>query len=219
MKLLLTSGGITNQSIANALFELVGKKPEEINLAFIPTAMNADLSDKTWFIEDLQNIKKLNLQFVDIVDISALPKEIWMERFEKADVLFFCGGMTNHLMRWIKDSGLVDVLPQYLETKIWVGISAGSMVTGKTLALSNKDKALYYTEVYNRSESEGLGYVDFLMRPHLNSRFFPHANKEVIEEISKEFNVPIYALDDQSALKVVDGKVEVISEGEWVKFN
>ena len=53
MKLLLTSGGITNKSIADALFELVGKKPEDTALVFIPTAANVETGDKSWFINDL----------------------------------------------------------------------------------------------------------------------------------------------------------------------
>jgi dipeptidase E len=29
---------------------------------------------------------------------------------------------------------------------------------------------------------------------------------------------PAYAIDDQTAIKVVDGKVEVVSEGQWRHF-
>src|SRR3989338_7932302 len=111
MKLLLTSAGLTNASIANALFDLVGKKPEDTSLFFIPTAANVGSSDKEWLIDDLYNIKKQNFKNIDIVDISALPKEIWQPRLEEADVLFFGGGNTPHLMRWIIESGLKEILP------------------------------------------------------------------------------------------------------------
>lgn len=99
MKLLLTSNGLSNQSIANALFSLVGKPVSETKIAFIPTAMNAGRSDKGWFIDDLANIKKQDPELIDIVDISALPKPVWQPRLEAADVLFFSGGDTSHLMR------------------------------------------------------------------------------------------------------------------------
>ncbi len=219
MKLLLTSGGITNQSITNAFLELVAKPAAEINVAFIPTAMNVEKGNKGWFIDDLSNLKKMNLKSIDIVDISALPKKIWLERFETADVLFFSGGNTSHLMNWIVQSGLKDILPELLKTKVWVGISAGSMVTSPTLHLSSKDAKIYYEEIFGYTNEMALCFTDFYFRPHFNSSHFPQASKENIEKISKEFNVPIYALDDQSALKVIDKEVEVISEGEWIKFN
>lgn len=219
MKLLLTSGGITNTSIANAFFELVEKPASEIKIAFIPTAMNAEKGDKGWFINDLMNIKKQGIKLVDIVDISALPQEVWLSRLEKTDVLFFSGGNTSHLMNWITQSGLQQILPGLLKTKVWVGISAGSMVTNPTLHLSSKDAKIYYEEVFGYTDEVALNFTDFYIRPHFNSPHFPQASKENIEKISKEFNVPIYALDDQSALKVIDNEVEVVSEGEWIKFN
>ena len=147
MKFLLTSNGLSNDSIAKALFELVGKLPSETTIAFIPTAMNIGDGDKDWFVDDLMNIKKQGLKCLDVVDISALPFEIWKPRLEAADVLFFSGGNTSHLMRWIIESGLKELIPEFLKTKVWAGISAGSMVTNPTLALSSNDKKIYYEEV------------------------------------------------------------------------
>ena len=92
MKFLLTSNGLSNQKIADALFALVEKKPSETSVAFIPTAMNIGEGDKDWFVDDLVNIKNQNLALLDVVDISALPIEVWKPRLEKVDVLFFSGG-------------------------------------------------------------------------------------------------------------------------------
>ena len=219
MKLLLTSGGLTNNSIAKALFELVGKKPEDTSLAFIPTAANVDAGDKSWLIEDLANIKEQNLKFIDIVDISALPKELWLPRLEAVDILFFSGGVTPHLMSWLKKSGLAESLPELLKTKVYAGISAGSMVASPSIVLSSKDKRIYYETWTGYGNDEGLGLVDIYVRPHLNSRFFPNANPDYIEGVAKQVGNLVYALDDQSALKIIDGKVEVVSEGEFLVFN
>jgi len=219
MKLLLTSNGLSNQSIADALFELVGKSASETRIAFIPTAMNVSEGDKDWFIDDLSNIKKQNVALLDIVDISALPKEIWQPRLEAVDVLFFSGGNNSHLMHWIKESGLESLLPELLKTKVWAGISAGSMVTNPTLAFSNKDKKTYYEETFSYKNEDGLNFVDFYVRPHFNSPHFHHSNKEYLTERAKEVSATLYALDDMSALKVIDGKVEIISEGEYLVLN
>ena len=219
MKLLLTSGGLTNKSISQELFELVGKKPEETTLAFIPTAANVEEGDKRWLIDDLYNIKQQNLKCIDIVDISALPKEIWLPRLEAADVLFFSGGNTSHLMYWLEKSGLDKLLPELLKTRVYVGISAGSIVTAPTLELSSNDKKLFYEETFGYRNEKALGFVDFHIRPHLNSPNFPNITKEGLQEIANKVKEPIYVLDDQSAVKVVDGKIEVISEGEYFVFN
>lgn len=219
MKLLLTSGGLTNASIAKELFELVGKKPEETTLAFIPTAANVEDGGKEWLIDNLYNIKQQNFKCIDIVDISALPKEIWLPRLEAADVLFFSGGNTSHLMYWLEKSGLAKLLPDLLKTRVYVGISAGSIVTAPSLALSNKDKKLYYEEKFGYRGEKALGFIDFHIRPHLNSPHFPNVRKKFLREIAREIKEPIYALDDQSAVKVVDGKVEIVSEGEYLIFN
>jgi len=98
MKLLLTSNGLSNKSVANALFDLVGKKPENTSLAFIPTASNIITGDKGWLIDDLVNLKKQNFKSIDIVDISAVSKKVWETKFKEADILFFEGGDEYYLM-------------------------------------------------------------------------------------------------------------------------
>lgn len=218
MKLLLTSGGITNKSIANALFDLVGKKPEDISLVFIPTASNVEMGDKGWFIDDLINLKKQNFKSISIADISAVDEKIWRPQFEEADVLFFGGGNTYHLMEWINKSGLVVLLPEMLKTKVYVGLSAGSMVTNPDLAF--KISQIVYEEDFDKTKDvKGLGFVDFYFLPHLNSPYFKKLRENNIREVAKEVKRKIYALDDNSALKVIDKKIEVISEGKWFVVN
>src|SRR3989338_5386005 len=218
MKLLLTSGGITNTSIASALFDLVGKKPEDTSLVFIPTAANAEKGDKEWFIDDLVNLKKQNFKSIDIADISAVDEKIWRPKFEQADVLFFEGGNTYHLMEWLNKSGLASLLPKLLKNKVYVGVSAGSMVTNKDLAL--KISQIVYAEDLDKTEDMlGLHFVDFYFLPHLNSPDFKKLREDFIRKTVQGMTETIYALDDQSALKIVDGKIEVISEGKWFVIN
>ena len=218
MKLLLTSGGLTNQSISKALFELVGKKPEETSLIFIPTAANVEAEDKDWPIDDLINLKNQKFKFIDIVDIAVMPQKNWQPRLEAGDVLFFGGGDTFYLMDCMNKSGLSEILPELLKTRVYAGISAGSMVTGTDLALKLSQQI--YGEDMNKTENQkGLGFVDFYLLPHFNSPYLRHKTEANIREAVKDMKEKIYALDDQSALKVVDGKVEVISEGKYLVFN
>ncbi|OGF82324.1 hypothetical protein A3B18_03235 [Candidatus Giovannonibacteria bacterium RIFCSPLOWO2_01_FULL_46_13] len=217
MKLLLSSNGFSNQAIADALFDLVGKKAEEASLVFIPTASNVEAGDKDWLINDLINIKKQNFKSVAITDISAVPENIWRPQLEEADVLFFEGGNTYHLMRWINDSGLIKLLPNMLKTKVYVGLSAGSMITGSDLNL--RLSKTIYGEDAEKDSMPGLGLVDFYFLPHLNNPHFSARIEENLNEAMKEITKKTYVLDDQSALKVVDGKVEHVGGGKYLEFN
>ncbi len=219
MKLLLTSAGLKNKTLAKALLDMVGKPAGEISVAFIPTAMNPTRNDKTWFINNLYELTQQKYKFIDIVDISALPKWNWQERLEAADVIFVSGGTSAHLMHSIEESGLKELLPELLKTRVWVGISAGSVVMSPTLNLSDQERSLWYKEKFGYEAKEGLNLVDFYIRPHLNSKKHIKVGGESLEEIVKKVPQIVYALDDQMAVNVVDGKVEVVGEGEYIVFN
>jgi dipeptidase E len=218
MKLLLTSSGLTNPSITKALFDLVGKKSDDTSVVFIPTAANVENGDKDWFITDLINLLKQNFKQIEIADISAVDEKIWRPRLEQADVIFFEGGNTYYLMEWINRSGLAKILRELLGTRVYVGVSAGSMVTNPDLALK-LSKTLYGEDLERTEIMPGLNFVDFYILPHLNSKYFPKLRKELIEEASKDVGKKIYALDDNSAIKIDGDTIEIVSEGEWLEFN
>ena len=218
MKLLLTSGGITNKSIAKALFDLIGKKPEDTSVAFIPTASNVEMGDKSWLINDSVNLQKQGFKSISITDISAVEEKIWRPQIEEADVLFFEGGNTYYLMRWINKSSLAKILPELLKNKVYVGVSAGSMVTNKNLSLSTS-QIIYEEDLDESHEMPGLNFVDFYFLPHLNSPYFKNLREDFVRETLKDTKEKTYVLDDNSAIKVIDDKVEVISEGKWFMIN
>lgn len=217
MKLLLTSGGLENQTMVNALHGLVGKDFKDTSLVFIPTAANVEAGDKWWLIKDLSKCKALGFREVDIVDIAAVPRKIWKPRLEKADVIMVGGGNTLYLMRQIKKSGLAVALPALLKTRVYIGISAGSMVVAPKLKEKQMQR-LYEEPIVDDDTNDGLGLVDFLVVPHMNSPHFPRA-AELIDEVAKEIDIPLYAIDDQTAVQVINTKVEVITEGKWKRYN
>lgn len=217
MKLLLSSNGFTNQAIANALFELVGKKPEDTALVFISTASNVEMGDKNWFINDLINIRKQNFKSIAITDISSVSEDIWRPQLEESDVLFFEGGNTYHLMRWINDSGLIKLLSDMLKAKVYMGLSAGSMITGPDLNL-RLSKAIYGEEV-EKDSMAGLGLVDFYFLSHLNNPHFPARIQANLKEMMRDITRKTYVLDDHSALSVIDGRVKVVGGGQYLEFN
>ena len=221
MRLLLTSAGITNETIKSALLEMLGKAPEETKIAFIPTAADVEPGHKDWLIKNVREFLKIGdwAQF-DIVDIASLERKFWEPRLKEADVLYVSGGNEFFLMHNIQESGLEDILPELLKTKVWVGISAGSMVVGKKIE-PELSKLIYEEDIvppFDKVE-RFLDYVDFAIKPHMNSQAFPKAGESNLDEYAPNIPNTFYGIDDQTAIKVVDGKVEVISEGKWKKYN
>ncbi len=208
MKLLLTSNGVCNKTLRDALKKLVN---DEVRVAFIPTAANIVEGSKYWLINDLTNFQKVGE--VDIVDISAVERSVWLPRIKEANVIVFGGGNSAHLMECISASGLDKELEELLKTRIYVGISAGSIATAKTLHASSD---FIYDEP-RKIIPKGLGFVDFNIRPHLNSPDFPHVTDENLSKVSKDLVGDTYVIDDETGIQVVDGKISIVTEGKWLK--
>lgn len=217
MKFLLTSAGIKNESIFKALEELLGKSAEESSVLFVITAANTEIYDKGWLVEDLNAFREKKFKSIDVFDIAQKTEEMWRPHFENVDLVCFGGGNEQYLAKMIKESGLAEALPEFLKTKVYMGISAGSMVVSQFLS-HDLMKVVYPEETYDEMETP-LSFVDCLFLPHLNSPWFPHVKKETLESLKDSFTHSLYACDDNSALKVIDGKIEVVSESDVVVYN
>ena len=66
--------------------------------------------------------------------------------------------------------------------------------------------------------AQGAGLVDFALIPHLDHEDHPDASLANAEKWAARLPVPVYAIDDDTAIKVTGGTVEVISEGHWKLF-
>jgi dipeptidase E len=146
-----------------------------------------------------------------VLELTALPTigaERWIPWIREADVLLVDGGDATYLCHWMRESGLADLLPSLPDT-VWVGVSAGSMVMTPRIGA-------YFVEWPSAPDDRTLGVVDFSIFPHLDA--FPKNTLADAERWAADIGVPAYAIDEQTAIKVVDGSVEVISEGQWTKF-
>lgn len=216
MKFLLTSAGVVNASIEKSFLDLVGKPASEIAVVFVPTAASMVADDKSWLVENYNDFLKLGLKSFDIVDISAVPKENWLKRFDGADALCFGGGDEQYLVKIMRNSGVAEALPELLKTKVYVGISAGSMVVGKLLPIE-LTKELWPEESFEGNDP-GVGLLNLSILPHFNSDYFAHLRTPLIQSLSDQFPQTVYALDDHSALKIADNQIEVITEGKFLQL-
>jgi dipeptidase E len=209
MKLLLTSSGLRHKKIAAALTEMVGKPASETKVAFIPTAANVENGSKDWQVNQLLALWRFGYSYIDIVDPSAAGVADWKERLAEADVIFVGGGNTFHLLEQARASGLADWLTENLEGKVYVGSSAGSILATPTIGVGGLGQA--DRNINNLQDLTALGLVDFEFIPHAFRMF----SEEAMENYAKASKHNVYAADDTTAIKVVDGNIEVISEVYW----
>ena len=213
MNLLLTSTGITNETIKNKFLEMVGKQPQDIVLAYIPTAVNvASVPDKRWAVDNIIRIHDMGIGTIDIVDFSAIPKDLWLPRLKAADVLFVEGGTPTYLLDKMKEAGLDQLLTTELSDKVYVGCSAASSILGKVIVKNAKDTPEGY------KVHQGLGIVDFSIRPHFFRPDRTQFNEDTIADLAKKYNSVFYAIDDETAIAIQGDRIEVVSEGKWRKF-
>jgi dipeptidase E len=218
LRLLLTSGGVTNASIHVALVQLLGKPVADCHALVVPTAQwghpvcgpasvrGLVAAEPTW-----RHFTGLGWASLGVLELTALPSvgaERWVPWVQEADVLLVDGGDATYLCHWMKESGLADLLPS-LAGLVWLGVSAGSMVMTPRIG----------PEFVNwpfAPDDRTLGVVDFHIFPHLNA--FPDNTLADAERWAAGIDGPAYAIDEQTAIVVAAGAVEVVSEGQWQRF-
>ncbi|SDF99137.1 Type 1 glutamine amidotransferase-like domain-containing protein [Klenkia brasiliensis] len=218
VKLLLTSGGITNPTIHEALVDLLGKPVEQASALCIPTAqwghpVCGPASARAFVAGQPPSGSMTGLGWASLglLELTALPtvdRDRWVGWVREADALLVDGGDATYLHHWLRASGLADLLPELTDT-VWVGVSAGSMVLTPRIGD-------LFVEWSGAPDDRTLGLVDFSLFPHLDA--FPTNTVAAAEEWAADIGGPAYAIDEQTALRVVDGRVDVVSEGRWRRF-
>jgi dipeptidase E len=228
VKLLLTSSGIGNASIENALVELLGKPISESDALCIPTASYAshDPAGMAYrFIcgttpTPLTGIGWKSLGVLELTALPTMKEALWVPRVQETDALLVWGGDVLYLCYWMRRSGLADLLPSLPSELVYVGVSSGSMVLTPDFGEPYDD--WFCREPTTVPESDrpaaddrALGLVDFSVFPHVDHPRSPPNSMENAERWAAGRTAPTYAIDDDTAITVVDGDVEVVSEGHW----
>jgi dipeptidase E len=220
MKYLLTSAGIKNTSIHNALVELLGKPIAESSALCIPTAIYAFPGGAAMAAQLIRGVAatplcELGWKSLGVLELTALPSikaEHWVPMVQETDALLVGGGDPLYLCYWMRQSGLADLLPELPREVVYVGVSGGSLVMAPNVG---EDFVFWNPPT---GGDRALGLVDFALFPHLDYPTFPDHSMANAEKWAAGLPVLGYAIDDQSAIQVVDGVVEVISEGHWKLF-
>jgi len=229
VRFLLTSAGIKNPSIYDALVDLLGKPIAQSSALLVPTGMypfrggavGARQAISGTAMSPLAELGWRSIGVLELTALSSVKDESWIPELEETDALLVWGGDVLYLHYWMRRSGLADLLPS-LSRLTYVGVSAGSIV----VTPYNHDVEFNLGNVPEGSDrgiaegDRGLGLVDFTLVPHLDHEdFLPEHSVSGIQKWAATVPVPTYAIDDQTAIKVIDNSVEVVSEGHWTVFN
>ncbi|MEV0893236.1 Type 1 glutamine amidotransferase-like domain-containing protein [Promicromonospora sp. MEB111] len=222
MRLLLTSAGIRNSTIRDALLGLLGRPVAECRALCIPTAMyghpQVGPGTGAWrFIAGRSDepMTELGWKSVGVLELTALPsidEQHWVPLVRDADVLLVSGGDALYLSHWMRESGFAGLLPSLTET-VYVGMSAGSMVLTPRIGQD------FVEWTPPSGDDTTLGVVDFSIFPHVDHPMLPENTMAAAEKWAAGLGGPAYAIDDDTAIAVVDGAVEVASEGQWRYLN
>jgi len=242
MRALLTSAGIKNSSIHDALVDLLGKPIAESNALFIPTAIypfpgGAGMAWRAISGKAASPLAELGWKSLGLLELTALAsieEAAWVPTVRDADALLAWGGDPLFLANWMRRSGLTDLLPTLRSEAVYVGVSAGSMAAssifvetytevprGKDGPLQSEDIvfATPLGEIHRTLVTgQGAGLVDFAVIPHLEHPDHPDASFANAERWAARIPAPTYAIDDETAIKVVDGAAQVVSQGHWKLF-
>jgi dipeptidase E len=242
MKLLLTSAGIHNASIQDALVELLGKPIAESTALVVPTAIYPFRGGQFGAHRMItgngpSRFTDVGWKSVGVLELSVLPsieEDAWIPVVRDADALLFWGGDPLFLANWMRRSGLTDLLPTLRPEAVYVGVSAGAIAATSTFVETYTEQPRG-TDGPLKSESvvfstpdgdidrllvtgQGAGLVDFAVIPHFEHPDHLDASLPNAEKWAAHIPAPTYAIDDDTAIKVVDGNVEVVSEGQWKLF-
>ncbi|MCO8269054.1 Type 1 glutamine amidotransferase-like domain-containing protein [Actinoplanes sp. TRM 88003] len=243
MKALLTSAGIKNRTIENALVDLLGKPIAESDALIIPTAIypfpgGPALAYRAVSGQGRFRLAELGWKSLGILELTALStidEQAWVPTVREADALLFWGGDPMFLAGWMHRSGLADLLPTLSSDSVYVGVSAGAMAAAPTFVEtytepprgvdrpSKSEQVVFATPDGDVDRllvtAQGVGLVDFAVIPHLDHPDHPDASLANAEKWAAHIPHPTYAIDDNSAVVVNNGKPQVVSEGHWKLFH
>ncbi|MDT4991287.1 MAG: dipeptidase [Actinoplanes sp.] len=242
MRALLTSAGIKNSSIHDALVDLLDKPIAESNALFIPTAIypfpgGPGMAYQAICGKGPSPLGELGWKSLGILELTALPsieEAAWMPTVRDADALLVWGGDPLFLADWMRRSGLTALLPTLRSEAVYVGVSAGSIAATATFVETYvdpprghdgplKSEDIVFATPHGDVDrilvtGQGAGLVDFAVIPHLEHADHPDASLANAERWAARIPAPTYAIDDETAIRVVDGAAQVVSEGHWKLF-
>ncbi|GIM88659.1 Type 1 glutamine amidotransferase-like domain-containing protein [Paractinoplanes toevensis] len=218
VNLLLTSSGLRNGALRDALRDMLGKPFGSANVVYVPTASVAEPGDHGWMVAGMGGLHGLGWREFDVLELNGLPQPMVLDRLRHADVVYVEGGSHYHLARSITGNNLADGFREVLESRIYTGVSAGSMIFSQNLTEHSADIIGDAADLHvlgATTVQPPFRLFEWYLKPHLYSPDFPERDDAWADHIVERADFPIYFIDDETAVRVRGDQVDVVSEGRW----
>jgi dipeptidase E len=205
--LLLTSAGMR---VKDEILKLLPKSPEDTRVAHIITASKAE-EDTSYLLDDVKIMEDVGLQVTNM-DIEGKSEDELRALLEDMDVIYVQGGNSYYLLKYVRESGFDRVVKDLIdEGKLYVGVSAGSIIAGPTIETAGwKEDDRNTVGLENLA---GLNLVPFLVYVHYDEMW-----EDVVHDESVNSEYPVRILTDGQAFLVQGDEVTLVGEGEEVQI-
>jgi dipeptidase E len=222
MRMMLTSGGVKPGPILDTLNELLETPIAEAKAVAVIDAMLPFGGDRAKMLADLEEFRQLGWAELNVMSLFGGPRSVIESRLRSADVVFCYGGTNHWLAHAWRSTGLAPLLRELLDEKVYIGLSAGSMIFSEqhAAAVEAMDDQEEVAMLELGSVSAALPLFDWYLLTHLGAPIFPHSTDEWAASIAARLGGPVWFLDDTSALVVRDPAAdpEIVSSGHWLRF-
>ena len=209
MRLLLTSTGLSHPDTTQAFLELIARPPAETKVAFVPTAARS-VEELHYVNESKKELLGLGINNIFDVDLKNTPAD----QVLSADILYVCGGNTFYLLNAVRQTGFDKTIKQFVDSdKLYLGVSAGTILVTPSIQIAAVEP--FDPNDVGLTDLTGLNLVDFEISVHTPEI----VSLENVEKYTQNHKTKLYAISDQTALKVVDNQVEVIGARQFQIFN
>jgi len=222
MRMLLTSGGIANPVISDALVDLLGKPIADSRVVVVIDAILGFPGDSSKLVEHLEGLRSLGWAEFDVASLFAGPRELVESRLRSADVILGYGGSNLWLAHAWEATGLSPVLADLLDEKVYVGWSAGSMIFARSLdrwpeGFDDQDELVMFGL---SAAAPAVPLFDWFFMGHLGADWLPEGAEERAARGAARTRRPVWFVDDDTALLVRDPAADpvVISSGHWRRY-
>jgi len=200
MKLLLTSGGITNNKISNAFLKLVDKKPNELRVLF--THILTTNKEEVYYINESKK-QLLNLGIKE-ENIRVLNYNHHFVREDfNVNVVYACGGNTFDILDAMRRSGFTRLIKSF--KGLYIGVSAGSIIAGPSIRIAGWGSEGDKNNIKLRN-LKGLKFTKVAVHPH-----YKEEHESEVNAFKKIVKYPVIAITDEQAILVISyDKYEVI---------
>lgn len=193
---------------ANNIDRFLPKKITDCKIAYIITA-SKKVDDTNYIDRHRQKMNELNFAYTEI-DIAGKNEDELKKALDRYDIVMVEGGNTFYLLKAARESDFENIIKDLIEKGVvYIGSSAGSYITCPSIIM-----ATWSNRGFDRcgiTDYTAMNLVPFLIKAHYTAEM-----KTMLDKKAKDLQYPIRVLNDDQAILVRDGKVQLLGGGDEI---